>query len=257
MTQRHLAMSLSEHNYKQKGKFIDGGLSGIVELLPSGLISKSPWPDFRKEDSRREIANEHEIYKHLGPHPRLVPMEGYTEEGALLLQHMRNGNLADYLRAHPETISMSQRLQWATEAAEGLEFLHSKGVIHCDVKPKNFLLDDSFGLKIVDFSSSSLNGSYILACKSTRFSLPQGRQEKPTIRSDTFALGCTTYVIMTGEDPYENLHSDEVVHLFEDGDFPSSKGTPCDEYIRQCWVGEIKSTREAYDCMKTLVITAR
>lgn len=250
-------MPQSEHDYKQKGKFINGGLSGIVELLPSGLISKSPWPGFRNKDSRKEIANEHEIYKHLGPHQRLVPIEGYTEEGVLLLQHMQHGNLADYLRAHSETISMGQRLQWATEAAEGLEFLHSKGVIHCDVKPKNFLLDDSLGLKIADFSSSALNGSYVLACKSTRFSLPHGRQEKPTIRSDTFALGCTTYMIMTGEDPYENLHSDEVTHLFKNGDFPSFKGTLCDEYIRQCWVGEIKSTREAYDCIKTLVITAR
>jgi serine/threonine protein kinase len=103
-----------EHNViTQKGTFISAGLSGIVELLPSGQISKSPHPGaLLGPDSRREIANEARIYAHLGPHPRLVPMEGYTEDG-LLLQYMPHGNLADYLHTHSKTIPMSQRLRWA------------------------------------------------------------------------------------------------------------------------------------------------
>ena len=156
----------------QKGEFISGGLSGIVELLPFGLILKSPWPGCRANDSRREIANEFGIYNHLGPHRRLVPVKGYTTEGGLLLQYMPHGNLADYLSTHSETISMSQRLRWVWEATEGLQLLHTNGVIHCDVKTKNFFLDASLGLRIADFSSSSLNGSRVSACRTTRFSLP-------------------------------------------------------------------------------------
>jgi serine/threonine protein kinase len=243
-----------EHNVvNQKGKFISGGLSGIVELLPSGLIIKSPWPGEQRHDSIRQIANEFQIYKHLGPHRRLVPVKGYTAEGELLMENMPNGNLAEYLRTHSEAISMSQRLQWAWDAAEGLLFLHLNGVMHRDVKPKNFLLDATFGLRIADFASSSLNGSHVSASGSTRFSLPRRAGEQATTRSDVFGLGSTTYEIMTGKSPYGELDSDEVVRLFKAKDFPAITGTPCDEFIQQCWNGEITSAQEAYDHINALV----
>jgi serine/threonine protein kinase len=182
-------------------------------------------------------------------------MKGYTTEGELLLQYMPHGDLADYLRTHSETISMSQRLQWVCEAAEGLQFLHSKGVIHCNVKPKNLLLDTALGLRIADFSISSLNGSPISAFRTTRFSLPQGAREQPTARSNIFGLGSTTYEIMTSESPYRRLASDEVVRLYKAKEFPTITGTPCDTFIRQCWSSEITSTQEAYDHITALVIT--
>lgn len=149
---------------------------------------------------------------------------------------------------------MTQRLQWVCEAAEGLQFLHSKGVIHCDVKPKNLLLDAALGLRIADFSTSSLNGSPVPAFRTTRFSLPRGAREQPTARSDIFGLGSTTYEIMTGESPYGESDSDEVVRLYEAKEFPTITGTPCDTFIRQCWSGEITSAQEAYDYITALVV---
>jgi serine/threonine protein kinase len=183
-----------------------------------------------------------------------VPVEGCTPEGGLLLQYMPHGNLSDYLRTHSETISTSQRLQWGFEAVECLQLLHSKGVIHCDVKPKNFLLDAGLELRIADFSSSSLNGSRVPTCRSTRFSLPQGAREQATARSDIFGLGSTIYEIMTGESPYEELGSDEVVRLYKAKDFPAFTESLFDKFIRQCWHGEIASAQEAHDYVKALAI---
>jgi hypothetical protein len=60
---------------------------------------------------------EAEIYRRLGPHDRLVPMLGYSEEG-LVLEYMENGTLKDCLREH-HNVTMDQRLRWAEEAAEG------------------------------------------------------------------------------------------------------------------------------------------
>jgi len=244
-----------EHNViAQKGKFISAGLSGIVELLSSGLISKSPHPGaLLGPDSRIEIANEAKIYAHLGPEPGLIRMESYTE-GVLLLQYMPNGNLKDYLRAHSNTISMSQRLQWACEAADRVRLLHSRDVIHCDIKPENFLLDAELCLRIVDFASSSLKGSRVLECRTTRFSLPRGPREQPTARSDIFSLGSTIYMIMTGKGPFEELDSDEVARSYKSEVFPSCTGTSCDEFIQWCWRGKFTSAQEAYDHITALVI---
>lgn len=40
------------------------------------------------------------------------------------------------------------------QAAEALVFIHSKGVIHCDIHPKNFLLDKKLNLRLCDFAGS-------------------------------------------------------------------------------------------------------
>jgi hypothetical protein len=52
---------------------------------------------------------EAEIYGRLGPHDRLVPMLGYSEEG-LVLEYMENGTLKDYLRKH-HNVTIDQRLR--------------------------------------------------------------------------------------------------------------------------------------------------
>jgi hypothetical protein len=96
------AMPQCEHNVvNSKGKFISGGLSGVVELLPSDLIIKSPWPG--SLDSLIEIANEFEIYNHLGPHRRLVPVKGYTKKESSCCSICHTA----ILRTHSKTISMS------------------------------------------------------------------------------------------------------------------------------------------------------
>lgn len=156
-----------------KGETISGGASGIVERLPTGDVVKTPWPGLHAAHCRRDMTTEANIYKRLGPHPRLVKMIDWNpDDCCLTMEYMSNGCLKDYLRAHNEEISTLQRLQWIQEAAEGLQLLHSANIIHCDVEPKNFLLDADLGLRIADFSGSSLDGLQALACAGTRFEPP-------------------------------------------------------------------------------------
>ncbi|KKA16437.1 Serine/threonine protein kinase [Rasamsonia emersonii CBS 393.64] len=67
-------------------------------------------------------------------------------------------------------ITSELRLRWAKQAAEGLQILHSVDVVHCDVSPRNFLLDSGLNLKISDFAGASLSGSEPSAYSATRFS---------------------------------------------------------------------------------------
>jgi len=179
-------------------------------------------------------------------------MVEYSCEEGLILEYMSNGSLKDYLCEHNHTISMKQRLLWACQAAEGLHVLHSKGVIHCDMKPGNFLLDADLGLKIADFGGSSFNGSWSSACEGTRFWLPRDYREPSTIRSDLFALGSTIYEIMTGMSPYGDLSSKEVQHLFKVQEFPDVTGITCGECIQRCWRGEVDSAQEVQELIEAV-----
>lgn len=69
-------------------------------------------------------------------------------------------------------VTLRQRLQWACDAAEALNLVHSHNIIHCDVKLGNFLLDSGLRLRIIDFSGS-IDGSYFAVVEGTRFCLPR------------------------------------------------------------------------------------
>jgi serine/threonine protein kinase len=216
-----------------KGRFLSGGISGIVELLPSDHVIKSPHGGSLEDDCRKDVANEAEIYLHLGKHARLVPMTCYTAKDGLCLEYMSNGDLRDYIYRYNVTISLEQRQKWACEAVEGLQVLHSANVIHGDPKPPNFLLDASLGLRIADFGHSSIGGS-----------------QKKSVGTDLSALGSTIYEIMTGTSPYEELGSSEAKRLFKAQEFPDMTGILCGEYIRQCWLGKVNSAQEVHDIIK-------
>ncbi|KAJ5944797.1 kinase domain-containing protein [Penicillium verrucosum] len=118
---------------------------------------------------------------------------------------MKNGDVKTYLQAH-DSISTSLKLKWAYQVAEAVDLLHRNGIIHCDIKPRNLLLDTTFDIKIIDFSGSSLDGSKPASGEGTR--------DQPTVATDLFALGSTLYEIFQGTSPYEEIPSDQVEKLF-------------------------------------------
>jgi len=240
---------------KSRGQTISGGLSGLIERLPSGDIVKSPWLGSRATQSRSDITLEYQIYKRLGPHPRLVRIIAWdSEECALTIEYMSNGCLKDYLCAHNDEILETQRLRWIREAAEGVQLLHSAGVFHCDIAPKNFLLDADLSLKIADFGSSSLDGSRPSGCASTRFITPDFTfRTPPTVQEDLYALGSTMYNIMTGKAPYQELESDEVERRYCAQDFPDITDIPCGKIIQRCWRSDVVSAQEVCDFVERYI----
>lgn len=229
-----------------KGTFISAGISGIIERLEDGSVLKSPRSD--EERACKDIETEANIYRLLGPHDRLVPMLGYSEAG-LILEYMGNGNVKDYLTKHPN-VAIYQRLRWAQEAAEGLQLLHSQGIIHCDTKPRNFLLDKNLHLKIADFSGSCVEGSTLHACESTRYYLPRDWRQPANVAADLFALGSTIYEILTGNSPFEDVPSDKVEQLYQEKIFPDVSDLPCGDVILKCWLREFDSAQQISDSIK-------
>ncbi|KAI0403511.1 kinase-like domain-containing protein [Xylaria palmicola] len=232
-----------------KGEFLGGEVTGLVERLKSGDAIKSPWTGRPTEsDCRQEMAIEAQIYQRLGAHPRLVQFKHWDPVGhTLTLEYMPHGNLKEYVKKYGQKISPAQRRQWAMEATESLELLHSHGVIQGDVGPHNFLLDANLNLKICDFGGSSLDGSLATVVPGVRYRLPSlaGRHIQPaTIKEDLFALGSTIYFITTGHAPYNELtDEDEVEKLFKDGLFPELGGVPFAEIIALCWRQEAESAK--------------
>ena len=78
-----------------------------------------------------------------------------------MLEYVGGGGLCAALKArsrgwwkhlsfHPTYLPWSMRLQCACDIAEGMEFIHSKGLVHRDLKSMNVLVDHSGRCKIAD-----------------------------------------------------------------------------------------------------------
>ena len=94
-------------------------------------------------------------------HRNLVQLLGFCNEGQhrlLVYEFMSNGSIASILFGGSRP-NWHQRIQIALGTAKGLFYLHeecSTQIIHCDIKPQNILLDDSFTARISDFGLAKL-----------------------------------------------------------------------------------------------------
>ncbi|XWS18918.1 hypothetical protein CRYUN_Cryun32bG0086100 [Craigia yunnanensis] len=94
-------------------------------------------------------------------HRNLTSIVGYYDEGTnkgLIFEYIANGNLEHHLsESSTNILTWEQRLKIATEAAQGLEFLHNDckpPIIHRDVKSSNILLNEDLQAKLADFGLS-------------------------------------------------------------------------------------------------------
>lgn len=164
------------------------------------------------------------------------------ESCCLTLEYMGNGNLRDCVQAHPD-IASSIRRTWAKQAAEGLQVLHSVGAIHCDVSPRNFLLDGDLNLKVADFGGASISDSMPSAYASSRFRCPDVAWDSaPLVVDDVFGLGSAIYFIMTSDYPFLDASSDEVESRFKNTQFPDIAHLACGHIIQQCWLRQVDAS---------------
>jgi serine/threonine protein kinase len=224
-------------------EFLSGGNTARLGLLADGTVLKFV-RDREDRDALHSLHVEHSILSALGQHKRIVRYLGKQEHG-IILQRALNGDIYSYMskREHA-TISPQLRNKWIIQAAEALEFIHLEDVVHCDIHPKNFLLDNELDVQLCDFAGSlfgSLDGG---AMESTRFFLPRDWRDPPNTRSDLFAFGSVMYYITTGREPYADLPDEEVTTRFGLGVFPDIEELEFGSIIKGCWAGEFKSSED-------------
>jgi serine/threonine protein kinase len=234
--------------YIAKGDFLGKGATAILERLPSGEVIKTPTPNpffpNQEEDCRQNMCLEAQIYERIGEHPRVPKLIKWDpDECCLTMEYLENGNLGDYVEKNYETIAPELRLRWAKQASEGLQVLHSIGVIHCDISPRNFLLDCDLNLKISDFAGSSLSGSETSTYADTRFRHPCDLETPPRFSDDIFGLGSLIYFLMTNNYPYEEVPSDEVEKLYGSRQFPEVTHLMCGDIIERCWHQQVDAAQ--------------
>lgn len=195
--------------YKARDPLIDRVVA--IKTLGSGLSR------LEAEEFRRRFAREAKSAGSLA-HPNIVTIHdmGESDDGAYIAMEFLEGrSLRDVLDSGI-VLPPEEAARIAMQVAEGLAFAHSRGVVHCDVKPGNIMVLHNGTIKITDFGVARLpTGSRTFVGNvlgSPRYISPEQIVSRPVdARSDLFSLGVVLYEMLTGVTPFPGTAIDEIL----------------------------------------------
>ncbi len=134
---------------------------------------------------------------------QLLDVGWHAEPPFYVMEYMENGSLDDML-CERGPLPVVEAVEMFHEIAVGLTHAHGKGVLHCDLKPANLLLDQDRRPRLADFGQSRLSHEQAPALGTLFYMAPEQADLKavPDARWDVYALGAMLYCMLTGEPPH-------------------------------------------------------
>ena len=154
-------------------------------------------------------------------HPGVVGIfdAGEMPDGQLfvVMQFVEGVNLRSILSGDGRQIDFEQTARIVDQVGRALTAAHDRGVLHCDLKPENIMLQTSQPgeeiVKLIDFGIAKIRDSKVSSVEPTKiagtmeYMAPEQLSGSPTTASDVFSLGIIAYEMLTGHKPFpaENL----------------------------------------------------
>ncbi|KDP25076.1 hypothetical protein JCGZ_22611 [Jatropha curcas] len=187
-------------------------------------------------------------------HPNVVAFYGVVQDGpggtlATVTEYMVDGSLRHVLLKKDKYLDRRKRLLIAMDAAFGMEYLHSKNIVHFDLKCDNLLVnlkDPQRPIcKVGDFGLSKIKRNTLVS-GGVRGTLPwmapellNGSSNKVSEKVDVFSFGIVLWEILTGDEPYANMHYGAIIGGIVNNTLRPTIPSFCDpewkRLMEQCW----------------------
>jgi eukaryotic-like serine/threonine-protein kinase len=173
----------------------------IKSLRPELLNDRNFFDRFRGEATSLARLN----------HPNITTLYSLLPEGRnlyMVMELVRGETLDEVLKKRGGALGARESLAIIAQAADGLSYAHSMGVIHRDIKPANLMITSSGLVKIMDFGIARVRGSQRLTRDGSMvgtlaYMAPeQLRGEPGDERSDLYSLAIVLYELLTGAPPF-------------------------------------------------------
>ena len=137
---------------------------------------------------------------------------GWTSEPPFyIMEYLENGSLEHLLAEGP--LPAAEAVRMTLGVLHGLIHAHGSGILHCDLKPANILLDQEFEPRLCDFGQSRLSYEQDPALGTLFYMAPEQADLRavPDARWDVYALGALMYHMACGHPPHKSEENERLI----------------------------------------------
>ena len=151
-------------------------------------------------------------------HPNIVTIYDAGEQDGIFYIAMEfiEGTTLHELLAEKRVLPIEEVVQIARQICRGLDYAHSNGIVHRDVKPANIMITANGTVKIMDFGIAKSGGQVTNTGQvlgTPNYMAPEQVKGRPLDgRSDLFSLGVILYEMLTGEKPFVGQNVTTIIY---------------------------------------------
>jgi serine/threonine protein kinase len=204
---------------------------GVHDHLGREVAIKALAPELTRHPQFRErFFAEARVQARL-QHPNIVTIYDLIEDAGnffIIMEHVSGQTLEAILTEKDgQAWGIDRSLSAFRQILAGLDYAHSKGVIHRDVKPSNILVSDSDLVKLTDFGIALLIGDKRLTASQSTIGTPTYMSPEQILRprsvdhrSDVYSAAIVLYEVLAGQPPFDAETEYEIKKLQIEGTVP-------------------------------------
>jgi serine/threonine protein kinase len=191
--------------YRIEGRIADGHLAAVYRAFDTihetRVALKVPQVEASSEFYLQDFRREARLSTKLA-HANIMPIRDASIIDGHFVIAMPLG--VESLKARMKRrLSTETALNFADQALAAVAFAHENKVVHCDIKPANFIVFPDNELRLTDFAISKLAKHTLRASGSgtVGYIAPEQAVGRPMFQSDVFSLGLLIYEMLSGHLP--------------------------------------------------------
>lgn len=189
--------------YRITGRIASGPLADVYRahdtIHKTNVALKIPKPNGGISDD--DFLHEVQVAAKLR-HPNILAVQNasYIDGKFVIAMELGEESLADRIIRRTST---ALALNLSDQALAALAYAHGKKIIHCDIKPENYVIFTGNRLKLADFGFAKVSLRTLKASGSGTidYIAPEQAMGRPKFQSDVFSVGLVLYRLLSGKLP--------------------------------------------------------
>ena len=211
--------------YRLTERIGSGGMGDVYKAHNAALNRTAAIKILHQKEMAERFRNEAYIQSSVS-HANIACLYEYLvtgETACIIMEYVEGDSLDVYLHRRGK-LSNQETQNIVKQIASSLAYLHSKGILHRDIKPQNFKVKTDGTVVMLDFGISKNKYTPKLTQQgfivgTTEYMAPEQFHHQVQQKSDVWSLGVLTYELLTGFMPFDANNPLTMRAKIEKGDF--------------------------------------